>query len=77
MDEEELLQVAMNGFEHFADKGYKHLDLRRRHVGKALIEGKMRAVFTDLSYVKWIDSNDKAVAMEEMKVILREDKPRE
>ena len=73
-DDEELLQVAMEGCEHFADKGYKHSDLKRRHVGRALIKGKMRAVFTDLASIEKIDSNDEADVAEEMKKKLREEK---
>ena len=73
-DDEELLQAAMEGCEHFAEKGYKHSDLKRRHVGRALIEGKMRAVFTDLASIEKIDSNDEADVAEEMKKKLREAK---
>ena len=69
-----MMQVALDGCEHFAAKGYKHHDLKRRHVGKALIEGKLRAIFIDLSYVKKINSKDKDKVMEEMKVTLRQEK---
>ena len=73
-DDEELLQVAMEGCEHFAEKGYKHSDLKRRHVGRALIKGKLRAVFAGLASIEKIDSNDQADVAEEMKKKLREEK---
>ena len=73
-DDKEMMQVALEGCEHFADKGYKHSDLKRRHVGRALIKGKLRAVFTDLVSIEKIDSNDEADVAEEMKKKLREAK---
>ena len=71
-DDEELLQVAMEGCEHFAEKGYKHLELKRCHVGRAIIEGKLRAVFVGLASVEKITKRKKVV--EEMKKKLREEK---
>ena len=46
-DENEMMPLAMSGCEQFAVNGYNHLDLKRPHIGKAFIEGKMRVVFID------------------------------
>ena len=69
-----MMQLAMEGCEHFAAKGYKHHDLRRRHIGTAFVKGKLRAIFVDLSSLKKINPNDKDKVAKEMKVTLREDK---
>ena len=69
-----MMQLAMEGCDHFANMGYKHLDLKRRHVGTAFVKGKLRAIFVDLSSLKKINPNDKDKVAEEMKVTLREEK---
>ena len=76
-EDKAMIQVALDGCEYFAAKGYKHHDLKRPHVGKALIEGKLRAVFIDLSAAEKINSNDKDKVMEEMKEVLLKEKIQE
>ena len=71
-EDKATLQLALEGCEHFADKGYKHSDLKRRHVGRAIIEGKLRAVFVGLASVEKITKRKKVA--EEMKKKLREEK---
>ena len=73
-EDKETLQLALEGCEHFADKGYKHHDLRRRHVGTAFVKGKLRAIFIDLSSVEKINPNDKDKVAEEMKKVFLEEK---